>query len=204
VSYAVEWKGITAGISTLSLKQTGTNSFTYDSTTVARGLARLLVSDAVKQTSLFRIDNGAVLPVSFRGVDEKERETRLDFDWALARVRGTARGNAVDLETSPGTQDAMSLQIATALELAAGKLTPAVQMIDGDKLKDYEQRREGTARIKTALGELDTIVVAIQRVGSNRVTRTWYAPSLGFVPVQAQRLKDGKSEVTMRVRTLKR
>jgi hypothetical protein len=204
VSYAVEWKGITAGVSTLTLKQTSPNNFTYDSTTVARGFARLFVSDAVKQTSQFKVEGGKIVPVNFRGVDEKERETKLDFDWSRARVAGTARGNPVDLAAPPGTQDAMSLQIATALELAAGSLSRDARMIDGDKIKEYEQRREGTARIKTALGELDTVIVTSQRKGSNRLTRTWYAPSLGYVPVQAQRVKEGKPEVTMRIRTLQR
>jgi hypothetical protein len=51
---------------------------------------------------------------------------------------------------------------------------------------------------------LDTIVLASQRPGGNRITRMWFAPSLGYVPVQAQRTRDGKVEFTMSVKTLQR
>ncbi len=204
VSYSVEWKGISAGVMTMRLTQTSPNNYVYDSTTVARGLARLLVADAVKQTSTFRLDNAAIVPVSFRGIDEKERTTQIDFDWTRKRVSGTARGAPVDVALEPGAQDPLSLQLATQRELAAGRITSTVWMFDGDKLKEFEQRREGAATLKTALGTLDTVIVTTHRVGSNRVTRTWYAPTLGYLPVQAQRLRDGKAEVTIRVRSFKR
>lgn len=203
LTFGVEWKGISAGTTTLELKQTSPNNYVYVSTSVARGFARLFVADAVTQTSQFRVENGTVLPTNFRGVDEKERETRLDFDWSRARVAGVARGHTVDLALEPGTQDPMSLQMLTIRELAVGQLSAHIHLIDGDKLKEYEQRREGTARLKTALGTLDTVIVASQRKGSDRMTRTWYAPSLGYLPVQAQRLRDGKIEVTLRIRSLK-
>ncbi len=202
--YSVEWKGITAGVATLTLLRLGIDDYRYDSTTVARGLARLLVSDPVKQTSDFKLVDGQIQPSKFRGIDEKERQTVLDFDWSRDRVTGTARGNTVDLALPDGTQDAMSLQIATLLQLRAGGLPARFQMIDGDEIKDYEQRREGTERIKTALGEIDTVVYSSKRPDGNRITRTWYAPSLDYLPVLAQRVRNDKVEVTMRIRELQR
>jgi hypothetical protein len=32
----------------------------------------------------------------------------------------------------------------------------------------------------------------------------WFAPSLGFVPVQAERSRDGKLEFAMRIKSLQR
>jgi hypothetical protein len=32
----------------------------------------------------------------------------------------------------------------------------------------------------------------------------WFAPSLGFVPVQAERTRDGKLEFAMRIKSLQR
>ncbi|MCB1624074.1 MAG: DUF3108 domain-containing protein, partial [Pseudomonadales bacterium] len=203
-SYSVEWKGITAGVATLTLYRLALDEYRYDSTTVARGLARLLVSDPVKQTSTFKLIDGQVQPQQFRGIDEKERKTELDFDWPSNRVTGSARGHPVDLELRAGTQDAMSLQIASMLQLRTGDLPERIWMIDGDEIKEYEQHRDGTERIKTAIGELDTVVYNSRRPGSDRITRTWHAPSLGYLPVMAQRVRDGKVEVTMRIRSLRR
>jgi len=54
------------------------------------------------------------------------------------------------------------------------------------------------------MGELETVVVASQRAGNNRILRMWFAPSLGFVPVRAERTRDGKLEFSMRIKTLTR
>ncbi len=65
-------------------------------------------------------------------------------------------------------------------------------MIDATKLKEYELQLEGNARIETALGELDTIVYTSKRHNSDRFTRTWVAPALGYLPVKAQRMRGKK------------
>ena len=51
---------------------------------------------------------------------------------------------------------------------------------------------------------LDTVVVASQRAGNNRLLRMWFAPSLGYVPVQAERSRDGKLEFAMRIKSVSR
>jgi hypothetical protein len=83
-------------------------------------------------------------------------------------------------------------------------LPTAFQIIDKDKPKGFVYTQEGTANIRTALGQLDTVIVASQQAGNNRILRMWFAPSLGFVPVQAERTRDGKLEFAMRIKTLKR
>ena len=49
------------------------------------------------------------------------------------------------------------------------------------------------------MGKFDTVVWANQRTGSDRVTRVWHAPSLGYVPVQAVQFRKGKAETTLRI-----
>ena len=77
-----------------------------------------------------------------------------------------------------------------------------ITLYDKDEMKDFIYTQEAPARIRTVLGELDTLVVASQRNGSNRLLRMWFAPSLGYVPVQAERTRDGKLEFAMRIETL--
>ena len=74
----------------------------------------------------------------------------------------------------------------------------SVQLVDGDgKLKEFQLKQEGTARLETALGTLDTIVYTSQRANSDRVTRTWVAPALGYLPVKAERIRKNKTEFTL-------
>jgi hypothetical protein len=190
-SYIAEWKGMTAASSTVELSQSGPDTYTYSSVNSARGLFRMAFPDALTQISTFRITDGRVLPLTFRGTDEKERPINLTFDWQKKRVTGVAKERAVDLEIPEGAQDAMSLQIASLRNLASGNLKGTVWMIDATKLKEYELQLEGNARIDTALGELDTVIYTSRRHDSENYTRTWVAPALGYLPVRAERF-DGK------------
>lgn len=203
-TYTAEWKGMTAGSSTLELRRAGPETYSYSSVNRARGMFRLAFPDALTQTSTFRLEGGQVQPLTFRGTDDKQRPIDLAFAWEKSRLVGTAKGHVVDLELPPGTQDPMSLQIASLRALAAGDVSPSVWMIDGDKLKQYELTREGNARIDTTLGELDTVIYTSRRAGSDRMTRTWVAPALGYLPVRAERIRGKKVEFTLAIDTLDR
>jgi hypothetical protein len=91
------------------------------------------------------------------------------------------------------------------LDLQRGELPKTFEIIDKDQLKEFNYTREtGTARIRTPMGEMETVVVASQRTGNTRILRMWFAPSLGFMPVQAERTRDGKLEFAMRLKSYTR
>ena len=191
-TYGAEWKGISAASATFELRNNGNDTYTYESVNKPRGLFRMALPDSLLQASTFRIVDGRVVPISFRGSDEKERPIELKFDWNTRRVTGQAKGHAVDLELHEGSQDPMSLQVASLRALASGNLVDRVWLVDSDKVKDYELRREGTAQVETALGKLDTVIYTSKRANSDTLTRTWVAPALGYLPVKAERVKNGK------------
>jgi hypothetical protein len=202
-TYSAEWKGMNAATSTLELKRAGSDTYIYESVNTPLGMFRMALPDSLTQVSTFRLTDGLVVPLEFRGSDEKERPVDLKFDWQAKRVSGTAKGSAVDLEIPATAQDPMSLQIAALRSLAKGTLQNSVALVDGDgKLKDYELRQEGTAQIETALGTLDTIVYTSRRSGSDRLTRSWVAPALGYLPVKAERIRKNKVEFTLRIESV--
>ncbi len=207
-SYSVNWHGLNAGTTDIELQRDGGGGYRYESRANARGMFRAFFSDEIRQTSWLELNEDGVRPVRYRaddGSDDTERDIALDFDWASGRVSGTAEQKEVALAVAPGTQDAMSIQIAVMRDLARGARPAVYVMLDKDRIKEYRYILEGEATLKTAIGELPTVVYRSERVGSSkRATRTWYAPSLGFVPVRAERLKDGKREWLMEIRSLKR
>ena len=204
-TYVAEWKGMSAANSIVELKHVDGDIYTYSSVNTARGVFRMAFPDALSQTSTFKIINGRVVPQLFGGMDEKERPINLTFDWQNKRITGVAKERAIDLELPEGTQDAMSLQIASLRDLAAGNLKGSVWMIDATKLKEYELLLEGKARIDTALGELDTVIYSSKRVGtSDRLTRTWVAPALGYLPVKAESIRGKKVEVRLLIQSVDR
>ena len=98
----------------------------------------------------------------------------------------------------------MSIQVALMLDLLRGAKPGKYRLVDKDKVKEYVYTYEGEARLKTALGEIDTMIYTSQRAGSKRLTRMWYAPSLGYVGVRARTVREGKREWVMDIRTLDR
>jgi hypothetical protein len=201
-TYTAEWKGITAAGSILELRRDLPDTYAYSSTSAARGLFRMAFSETLTQTSTFRVTEGHIVPLTFRGTDEKERPIDLTFDWQKMRVSGVAKGNPVDLEIPTGSQDPMSLQIESMRGLAAGAIHDKVWLVDSDKLKEYELHQEANARIDTALGQLDTLVYTSKRPGSDRVTRTWVAPALGYLPVKAQQMRGAKVMFTLLIESV--
>ncbi|HEY1314976.1 MAG TPA: DUF3108 domain-containing protein [Steroidobacteraceae bacterium] len=200
--YEADWKSINIGTSDLELKQDGESGhFIYTWTITARGVFRLYRAE-VTQKSWLSIEAEHARPEKYRAADGSSTVS-LDFDWGGGRARGTSENKPVDLELKPGTQDVMSIQVEVMLDLKSGNLPNTFQILDNDELKEFIYSQEGSARIRTALGELDTVIVSSRRTGNNRILRMWFAPSLGFIPVQAERTRDGKLEFAMRIKSVK-
>lgn len=206
-TYDTEWRGISAGTSRFELVHIGGNEYTYRSLNLARGLFRLAFPDAITQMSRFIIVDDAVIPMSYRaddGSSKTDRDVSLDFNWQNSRVTGVAENKPVSVPLEPGTQDALSVQIALMIELAAGRSPKHFLLLDKDELKDYQYTREGTTTLATALGKIETVIYRSMRVGpgSTRVTRMWLAPSLGFLPLRAEQLRNGRREFALAIRTV--
>lgn len=201
--YLADWKSINVGTSDLELKQDAEpGHFIYSWTIAAHGIFRLAYRNDLIQKSWLSIGADHVRPMKYRAVDGSS-SVDLDFDWDAGRARGTSENKPVDLQIKEGAQDVMSIQVEVMLGLKRGHLPQTFQIIDKDELKEFLYTEEGSARIRTALGELDTVIVSSRRTGNNRILKMWFAPSLGFVPVQAERTRDGKLEFAMRIKTLK-
>jgi hypothetical protein len=200
--YEADWKTINIGTSDLELKQDGeAGHFIYTWTITARGVFRLYRAQ-VTQKSWLSIEAGHARPEKYHAEDGSSTVS-LDFDWSGGRARGTSENKPVDLELKPGTQDVMSIQVEVMLGLENGNLAKTFRILDNDEVKEFIYTEEGSAKIRTALGELDTVIVSSRRTGNNRTLRMWFAPSLGFIPVQAERTRDGKLEFAMLIKSVK-
>jgi Protein of unknown function (DUF3108) len=202
--FVAEWKGIGVATSDLVLKRdTAPQQWVYTWRITARGIFRLAYSDDVVQTSWFALNSEHVRTSKYVA-SEGSKEVKLDFDWDAHRAKGTSEGKPLDLILKDNTQDVLSIQIEVMQDLRGGTLPEKFSILDKDEVKDFLYTREGTERLRTSLGVLDTVKIASQREGNNRILHMWFAPSLGFAPVQAERTRDGKSEFAMRIKTLDR
>lgn len=198
-TYAVEWKSIKVGTAVLELKALPSGRYQFVNTATPRGIFRLALPDSISQASTFELVDGRVRPLSFQGMDEKERPTNLTFDWTARRVSGSAKGRSIDIEVPGDAQDPMSLQIASLRGLAGHALATTIWLVDSDELKEFTLTQEGPSQVDTRLGKLDTVVYASKGRSSDRITRTWVAPALGYLPVKAERARGGKVEFTLKI-----
>jgi hypothetical protein len=201
--YEASWKGISVGTSDIRLEQGEPDHYLYTWTITAHGIFKLAYRDDLVQRSWVRVIDNHVRPDKYFG-KEGSASVELNFDWQEKRATGFSEGKPVDIKLPEGAQDVMSSQVEVMLDLMNGNLPKTFQIIDKDQLKEFNYTQEGTAKIRTDIGELETVIVTSQRSGNNRVLRMWFAPSLGFVPVQAERSRDGKVEIAMRVKSVDR
>ena len=202
--YEASWKGISVGTSDIQLiKGDDPGHYQYTWTITAHGLARLAYHDDLVQRSWLSLVGDHVRPDKYFG-KEGDSTVEIDFDWPNKRATGVSETKPVDLKLQEGTQDVMSIQVEVMLDLKRGNLPNTFQIIDKDQLKEFNYTQEGTAKIRTDIGELETMIVTSQRTGNNRILRMWFAPSLGYAPVQAERSRDGKLEIAIRIKSIDR
>jgi hypothetical protein len=203
--YVAEWHDIAVGVSDLKLERDSkTGQYHYNWTISARGIFRLAYSDDVTQQSWFSVVGDHIRPDKYRG-EQGSSSVSFAFDWDTGHAFGSSEGKPIELTLKPGTQDLLSIQVEVMLDLKNGNLPTNFNIIDKDRIKEFMYTREGTAKLRTPLGMLDTIIVASRHdANDRRVLRMWFAPDLGFVPVQAERTRDGKLEFAIRIHSLKR
>lgn len=206
-SYNVVFRGFNAGTSSLELTRENGDRWRYVSRNHAHGLFRLALPGEIRQTSVLTIDGSGVRPLRYAaddGTESTTRDIRLEFDWSAGRVRGVAEQKSVDLPITARLQDGMSVQLALMRALSRGESPTGYALIDKDEIKEYRYDFEGRTRLQTAAGELEVVAWSSHRSNSNRITRVWYAPSLGYLPVQAERRKGDTVEWSMRLKTFRR
>ena len=194
--YDVKYGSISVGSSRMELRRTATpGQWQMESRSTASGLARLIAGGTLVQRSTFQLEADGMRPLSYRfddGMKRSEKDVTLDFDWAAGRVKGVSEGAPVDIASEAGLQDAASMQAFVLLRLNGGAEPGIIPMIEKNKIKYYRYTFLRRERLKTALGQLDTIVYRSARDGKPGETLLWYAPALGNVSVQAEQREDGR------------
>ena len=205
-TYSVEYRGIRAGNLDFVLRQ-GNGRYIYESVAYPRGIAKLVVNNKTREATEFVIVNGVITPQAYElddGTADTDEDTRLNFDWSAKKARGTHEDQAIELPLADGVQDRMSAQVVVMQALLAGQTLDKLTFIDRDALKEYTYVRLREEKLKTQLGDIDTVVYSSSRPGSNRVSRLWYAPSLGFTPVRGEQERKGKIETVFEIQKLVR
>jgi hypothetical protein len=209
--YQFLFKGVSGGTLELKLTRDTTkpDSWLYETHAHPNFLASFFVRQNSIERGWFRVTPSGIEPTRYYiddGSSDKSNASDLTYDWVHGRVTGMARGRPLDLAIEPGTQDVMSIRAVVLVDLLAGREPHEYTMLDGRELKHYVYTRVGAAKLKTDIGEFDTVIFKSDRKDSDGRGRTWqywYAPSLGWMTLRAEQHEDGKTRMTLAIHSLK-
>ena len=151
---------------------------------------------SIEETSIFSSPEGELLQPERYSYDRsglgRDRKARITFDWDKRKVINDINDNPWKMDVPVGTQDKVSFQVQLQRDLIAGKTENlAYTIADGGKTKQYDFAIVGNERLKTPLGEVDTIKIKRTRKDSDRVTYAWMAPKYDYLLVRMQQEEDG-------------
>jgi hypothetical protein len=203
--YQVTYRGLSGGEIEFKLKKYSADRYQFSSHLLPNFLGSMFASDHAEDTTLLMLENGTTKPLQFRSEDGKkntDKDIQYDFNWLDRQVKGHYKNEDFALALSTDVQNRLSIQLAASLSLQAGKEPGKLIMLERNELQEYTVIKQGTEKILTKAGEFDTVILHSERTGSTRSTRYWYAPSLGYIPVKAERVSKGKVDIVMELKAI--
>ncbi len=208
--YVTLRNGDAIGRTTLDWVDNGDGSWTLTSDTRGTsGLARLAGIHVVETSRLRWVDGRPqALVYDYRQEGGfKQRTRHAEFDWSAQRVRVRENNQDFQYPTTPGLIDRQSVTLALAADLMRGAANFTYRVAVMDQIEDMRYERGPDQTLSVPAGTYSTVLLVRDRIGRNhrrRVSRSWFAPELGYLPVQIEQ-DDGKGDiVTLRLSELRR
>ena len=136
---------------------------------------RIALSAQAREVSTIQVSSSGVRPLSFSfndGAKDRQKDVKLDYDWAAGKLTGVAEGKPIAFELVPGVQDTASVQAAMIRERLAGRRPQSFKIVTGGKLREYRYWMEGTQQVMTPFGQLEAEVWATSATGRRESRRS--------------------------------
>jgi hypothetical protein len=174
----------------------GGGRYQITETTKGRGVYSLV--GGMKRVSRGLVDAAGVRPLEF--VDERPgwRDSRAWFDWTARTVTTQHKEVRRTLPMPPDAQDRLSFLFAFSLFPPKDR-SVSYSVFDSKGLSSQLYRIAGQEKLKTPVGEFDTLKLVRAREGES--AEIWLAKQLALFPVRVVVVyKDGKRLEQMAVR----
>ncbi len=159
------------------------------------GMAKLLTSGQISETSQFRSTDDGIRPVKYRSDDSLSRDktkASIQFNWDTGEATGTVDDQAVSSIMEDIAYDRVSIQYELMFDLMNGGPSSQYILFDIEELKTVIVSNIGRRTVKVPAGNFDAIGVQHQAVGSKRITTMWCVEALGYLPVIIEQHRKGK------------
>lgn len=192
--YAVERGSLRLGRMVMRLTREA-DRLRFVTETRATGIAALILGKSmIREESVLASGEQGLEAVAYAyesTVRRKQRELEGRFlDGAGGVVELREADRRYRLAVPAGTVDRLGLHLVLGKLLAEGRERGTVQIVDLDRPKTLEYAVIGRETVETGLGSRQALRVRRIEAGRNRVTESWYAPALHYLPVRIEQRKD--------------
>jgi len=156
------------------------------------GLAAFFYKMNIRRESRGLVTRIGLRPLHFEEERTRKPKRAADFDWDAKQINLTDGENTTTVALPDNTFDQTSFAYAFAFRSPDDELPP-VHLTDGRRLSDYKYQMVGKEKIKTPIGELETVHFQKVREGDDkRGFEVWLAIAHHYLPVQIRYIeKDG-------------
>jgi len=156
------------------------------------GLAAFLYKMNIRRESRGLVTKDGLRPLHFEEERTRKPKRAADFDWDAKLVKLTDGDKVQTLPLPDNTFDQTSFAYAFAFRPASEETLP-VSLTDGRKLSDYKYQVIGKEKLKTRLGDLETVhFQKIRDADDKRGFEVWLAVEHHYLPVRIRYIeKDG-------------
>jgi hypothetical protein len=156
------------------------------------GVAAFLYKMNVRRESRGLVTKGGLRPLHFQEERTRKPKRAADFDWEAKQLKLTDGENVSTVALPDNSFDQTSFAYAFAFRSPDDELPP-VHLTDGRKLSDYKYQMVGKEKIKTPIGELETVhFQKVREADDKRGFEVWLAVEHHYLPVKIRFIeKDG-------------
>ena len=199
--YAVKVGGISLGKIDVELTQIDSENWIYHSSSTALGLAAMFVdSSAITDTSKLQLLDGTIRPIFYeriRKTKEVDKSERVFYQWDKKLAQSEYKDRKLEVALNDLTIDQFTFQLLIMANINNIPERMILPVISKAKLKEYQVVNLGVVKLKTIYGERDAILIERTKEGS--AYRVWADPALHGLPLQIERIKEGKSEYIVKI-----
>ncbi|MDR2012238.1 MAG: DUF3108 domain-containing protein [Rhodanobacter sp.] len=207
--YATLRNGSEMGHTTLDLIDNHDGTWTLRSQTKGTSGAAKLVGIDITETSRLRWKDGRPEAIVYdykQNGGFKQRTRHADFDWKAGVVHIVEGDGSFQYATAPGLIDRQTVTLAIANDLLRGATSFDYKIAVKDRIEEAHYTRNTTISLSVPAGTFDA--VPMQNTGATgsdrkRVAHSWFAPSLGWLPVQIEQVQKSDT-ITLKLMSSKR
>jgi len=189
-TYVVKKGPLELGRATHELRYDSADAPVFLSGSDTTGLANLLFSDHIRETTRLKQDATRVEPVEYQYVrsGKRHRKVSQQFEPDQGKVISQVDDQVYEYPLTGPVIDQSAYLVNLMIDLAAGVRDFHYQVAGNRDIRTYDISYIGDEVVDTVLGKLKTVV--IQR-NDRQVTTMWCAVDLHFLPVKIQHQENG-------------